>query len=299
VKVGVVVPVAVKPTGGYPTFSELKQYAQTAEASGLDSIWLFDHLIYRHPDRPESGMWECFTTWSALAAVTSRIELGTLVLCTAFRNPAVTAKMAVTLDAISGGRIILGLGAGWHQPEFDAFDLRFDHRVGQFEEAMKIIAPLVREGYVDFQGEFHNAVDCAMLPKPDREIPILIASKGPRMLGLTAEFADQWNAAWFGKIDGFLTRRDELHEAIEAALKPQDAVLTTAGLNVNFPDLGEANGPIDPERVFSGSADELLELLEEFAAAGCGHAIINLNPCSVEAIERVAEVRARLSVNNG
>jgi alkanesulfonate monooxygenase SsuD/methylene tetrahydromethanopterin reductase-like flavin-dependent oxidoreductase (luciferase family) len=134
-----------------------------------------------------------------------------------------------------------------------------------------------------------------MLPKPEREIPVLIASKGPRMLSLTAEFADQWNAAWFGRIDGFLTRRDELHAAIEAAGKPKDAVETTAGLIVNFPDLGESSGPVDPDRMLSGTMDDLVSLLKEFEAADCGHAIIQLNPCSVEAIERVAEARARLN----
>jgi len=295
VKVGVVIPISLNAdTGQYASFEEMKAYAQTAEAAGLDSIWLFDHLIFRHPDRPESGQWECFTTWSALAAVTSRVELGTLVLCTAFRNPAVTAKMAVTLDAISGGRIILGLGAGWHEPEFDAFDLRFDHRAGQFEEAMKIIAPLVREGYVDFHGQYTSAPDCAMLPKPEREIPILIASRGPRMLDLTAEFADQWNAAWFGKIDGFITRRDELHAAIDAAGKSRDAIETTAGMVVNFPDLKDLGPDLDRDRTFSGSVDELVELLKEFEQAGCGHAIIQLNPCTDEAIERVAKARSRL-----
>ena len=294
-KVGVVIPISANAAGVYPTFETMAEQAQLAEAKGLDSIWLFDHLLFRYPDRPEYGQWECFTTWSALAAVTKRVELGTLVLCTAFRNPAVTAKMAVTLDAISGGRIILGLGSGWHEPEFDAFDLRFDHRVGQFEEAMSIIAPLVREGYVDFQGQYHNAVDCAMLPKPSRNIPILIASKGPRMLGLTAAFADQWNAAWFGKVDGFIERQQELHNAIGAAGKPADSVVTTAALNVNFPDLGDLGQPIDPNRMFSGTTEELADLLGQFEDIGCGHAITSLQPCSNEAIERVARARELLN----
>ncbi len=293
-KVGVVIPIAANAEGVYPSFEQMKHYALTAEEAGLDSIWLFDHLIFRHPDRPESGQWECFTAWSALAALTNRVELGTLVLCTAFRNPAVTAKMAVTLDEISGGRIILGLGAGWHQPEFAAFDLRFDHRVGQFEEAMKIIAPLVREGYVDFTGEHHSAVDCAMLPKPSREIPILIASKGPRMLGLTAEFADQWNAAWFGKVDAFVDRQNELHAAMDAAGTPRERVTTTAGMIVNFPDLSDPGTSIDRDRMFSGTVEELTKLLRDFEDAGCGHAIVQLSPCSQEAIERVATARAAL-----
>src|SRR4030081_3991212 len=94
---------------------------------------------------------------SALAEATQKVQVGTLVLCTPFRNPAVLAKMATTLDEVSGGRVILGLGAGWHQPEFDAFGVPFDHRASRFAEAVAIIKPLLREGHVDFSGSFYAA----------------------------------------------------------------------------------------------------------------------------------------------
>src|SRR5437868_11469254 len=101
--------------GRTPTFRDLQTMAQIAEQVGLDSLWLADHLIYRFPGEDESAPWEAFTMLSALAAVTSRIVLGPLVACTSFRPPALLAKMADTLDEISGGRFILGLGAGWHK----------------------------------------------------------------------------------------------------------------------------------------------------------------------------------------
>ena len=114
---------------------ELREMAVTAEEIGLDSIWLGDHLIYREPGGEPKGPWECLSLLSALAAVTKRVELGPLVLAAGFRNPAVTAKMAETIDEISGGRLILGLGAGWNEAEFRAFDIPYDHRVSRFEES--------------------------------------------------------------------------------------------------------------------------------------------------------------------
>src|SRR5512143_3484967 len=107
--------------GRTPTFRDLEEMVHLAEQIGLDSFWLADHLLYRFGDQDERGSWEALTMLSALAAVTTRISLGPIVACTAFRNPALLAKMADTLDEITAGRFILGLGAGWHEPEFQAF----------------------------------------------------------------------------------------------------------------------------------------------------------------------------------
>src|SRR3954453_8353745 len=144
---GVVMPIA----GGdaldrAPSYADIRALARQAEAAGFDSIWVYDHLLFRFPEQPTGGIWEAWTLLAALAEATERVELGTIVLCVPFRNPAVLAKMADTLEEISGGRLILGLGAGWHQPEFDAFGIPFAHKVDRFEEALQIIAPLLREG---------------------------------------------------------------------------------------------------------------------------------------------------------
>ncbi|HEY7357722.1 MAG TPA: LLM class flavin-dependent oxidoreductase, partial [Ktedonobacterales bacterium] len=183
-------------------FSEIRDTAVAAEQAGFDSLWLADHLIFRFPNRDEQGCWEVFTFLSALAAVTSRVQLGPLVACTAFRNPALIAKMADSIDEISNGRFILGLGAGWHEPEYRAFGYPFDHRVARFEEALTIITSLLRTGHVDFEGTYTSARDCELRPRGPRAEgpPILIGTTGKRMLELTARHADQWNV-WFSPID--------------------------------------------------------------------------------------------------
>src|SRR5437588_8519262 len=171
---------------------------QVAEQVGLDSLWVSDHLIYRFPGQDESAPWEAFTMLSALAAVTTRIALGRLVVCTSFRPPAMLAKMADAFDEISGGRFILGLGAGWHQPEYEAFGYPFDHLAGRFEEALQVIVPLLREGHVDFQGQYYQVRNCLLRPRGPSQSgpPILIGAKRPRMLQVVAQYANAWNTAW-------------------------------------------------------------------------------------------------------
>ena len=133
-------------------YDSIRAVAQKAETDGFDSIWLPDHLFYRNPGEPTRGIWECWTMLAALAEATQRIELGTLVTCNSFRNPAILAKMTTTIDEVSHGRLILGIGAGWNEPEYQAFGLPFDHRVDRFEEALQILKPLLHDGHVDFAG---------------------------------------------------------------------------------------------------------------------------------------------------
>src|SRR5579864_4692005 len=204
--------------GHTPSFKDLQTMAQAAEQSGLDSFWLADHLIYRFPGQDETAPWEAFTMLSALAAVTARIEIGSIVACTSFRPPALLAKMADTLDEISSGRFILGLGAGWHQPEYEAFGFPFDHLASRFEEALQIIVPLLREGHVDFQGQYYQVRDCVLRPRgPSPHGPrILIGARRPRMLRLVARYADAWNTAWPTDPAVVKERHDPLAQACAA-----------------------------------------------------------------------------------
>src|SRR5690348_15113985 len=217
--------------------------AVAAEDAGFDSIWLYDHLLYRSPGQPTRGIWECWTVLSALADATDRIELGTLVLCNQFRHPAILAKMAVTLDDVCGGRLILGIGAGWNLPEFQAFGLPFDHRVSRLEEALQIIAPLLRTGRVDFTGAYYEARECEITPRGPRSQgpPLLIAGGGPRMMRLTGRFADLWNPSEYVSAPAALpAHRDKLLEACAEAGRPASAVALTAHVPVAFADLGAA-----------------------------------------------------------
>src|SRR5436190_22471909 len=120
-------------------WADLAEMARLSEQAGFDSIWIQDHLLFRFPGKQSEAPWESFSLLAALAAVTERAELGTLVTCTSFRNPALTAKIVDTIDEISNGRVIIGLGAGWHEPEYIAFGYPFDHRYSRFEEALTII----------------------------------------------------------------------------------------------------------------------------------------------------------------
>ncbi len=125
--------------------------------------------------------------------------------------------MAVTADGVSGGRLVLGLGAGWYDPEYLAFGFPTDHRVARFEEALQIIGPLLRGERLTFAGRYHQIRDALLLPPPDRPIPILVAGNGPRMLRLTACYADAWNTAWFGLPDKQLGQRlAGMHAALQA-----------------------------------------------------------------------------------
>jgi probable F420-dependent oxidoreductase len=286
-KIGVVLPIAEE-NGSVPGYATIRGYARRAEELGFDSIWVFDHLLFRWPEDPDThGIWECWTVLTALAEATSRVELGTIVLCLPFRNPALLAKMAVTLDEVSGGRLILGLGAGWHQPEFDAFGYPFDHLASRFEEGLKIIAPLLREGQVDFSGEYYAAPNCAIVPRGPRPSgpPIMVASFGPRMLRLTAEHADMWNTAWFGTVDKVAERRAGLEAACAEVGRDPATVQVTVGATVFFPEEGQEAGP--PEKVLSGSPEQIARELRRYDEAGVSHLICGVSPRTEAALEQL------------
>ena len=181
--------------GRAPTFAQTVDFSTRAERAGLDSIWVFDHLIFRFEGEPDEGLNEAWTVLAALAPVVPRVELGALVMCSSFRNAGLMAKMAGTLDDISGGRLLLGLGCGWHEAEYKAFGFPFDHLVGRFEEDLEVTRRLLDSEQVDFKGRWSQYDGAKLLPPPARRTPILVASKGERMLRLTAKWADAWNTA--------------------------------------------------------------------------------------------------------
>ena len=197
-KVGLFLPTGESMLGGATAgWRDLLELARRAEDLGFDSLWLPDHVLLGREDESYTiGAWECWSLLAALAAETSRVALGPLVSCTPFRNPALLAKMASTVDEISGGRLVLGVGAGWAESEFQAFGVPFDHRVSRFEEAIQIIGPLLRNGHVDFDVTYYQARDCELRPPGPRPHgpPIMVGGSGPRMLSLTARYADAWNA---------------------------------------------------------------------------------------------------------
>src|SRR3954452_18754372 len=164
---------------------EYRAMARAAEEGGSASIWLGAPLRSGEGDEPERGPWEVWTLLGALAAVTTRVELGPLVACTAFHPPGLIAKMAATLAEVSGGRFVLGLGAGWNEPEFRAFGLPYDHRVSRFEEAFTIIRGLLDGERVTLAGRYFQVEELLLLPRPAARPRLVIGSNGPRMLAAT------------------------------------------------------------------------------------------------------------------
>ena len=288
-KIGLMLPLSDNETSG---FADLRAMALAAEDGGLDSVWGADHLIYRGGGET-TGIHESWTVLTAIAALTERVKIGPLVLALPFRNPALTAKMAAELDEVSGGRLILGLGCGWHRPEFDAFGYPFDHRVSRFEEGLQIVTPLLRGDHVTFTGRYHRAVDAELRPRPIREggPPILIAGKQPRMLELVARHADQWNAAWYGRPDEaheLRQRLARLHVALSAAGRDPATLEITVGIFVAF-DGAAADAP---DSAIRGSLDEVADALAGYAALGAKHLIAHVFPRTPDAVRSLGEAAA-------
>jgi probable F420-dependent oxidoreductase len=273
-----------------PGWRDVATFAGHAEAIGLDSVWVCDHFLSSPPGRPPEGIYEGWTVLSALAAGTHRVEVGSLVICVSFRNPALLAKMAATADALSGGRLVLGLGAGWHDPEYDAFGYSTDHRVDRSEEALHIMRPLLRGENVSFAGRYHRVREAVLLPAPDRPIPILVAAKAPRMLRLAARHADAWNTAWFGAPDDHLRRRlAELDAALEAEDRDPSTLRRTVGMEIHNPDATPSN---DVNQIaFAGSVDELARAIDAYEALGVDDLIVQLEPKTEQSLDRLAGAR--------
>jgi alkanesulfonate monooxygenase SsuD/methylene tetrahydromethanopterin reductase-like flavin-dependent oxidoreductase (luciferase family) len=276
----------------------LAAMARKAEAVGFDSLWVGDHLLYRNPNDVPKGPWEAWTLMTALAGVTERVEIGPLVACTSFHNPAMLAKKAATLEEVSGGRLILGLGAGWNETEYRAYGFPYDNRVSRFEEAFTIIRTLLREGEIDFHGRYYEAADCLLLPRGPRADgpPLMIGSEGPRMLRISLPHVQSWNAwyAWFGNrpenLPPLLAKIDAA--CAEVGRDPATLEKTCAV----FIAMSGAQGRImgDPTDMGSppiaGTTEELAETLRAYARAGIAHVQLILDPNTEAAIEEFAPV---------
>ena len=294
VKIGVQLPEAER----FVHWSELQAMARRIEELGYDSIWIGDHLLYRVADEPPRGPWEAWSLMSALAAITNRVELGILVACTAFHNPAIIAKKAATIDEISNGRFILGLGAGWHEPEYRAYGFPFDHRVGRFEESFTIIRTLLREGEIDFAGLYYQIRDCVLTPRGPRPggPPLLIGSFGDRMLRITLPHVEYWNA-WYADFRNDLPTLESLlakvdSAAIDVGRDPSTIERTVSLLFGMTGTTGRAAA--DPgERAIQpivGSPEEMAETIRAYARLGISHIQLILDPITIEAVEEFAPV---------
>lgn len=281
---------------------EVLDMVRAIEDLGFDSIWLGEHLLYRYPDREPRGPWEAWSSMAAIAAVTSRVAFGPLVACTNFHNPALLAKQASTIDEISGGRLILGLGAGWNEPEFRAFGFPYDHRVDRFEEAFTIIRTLLRDGAIDFDGRWYQVRDCELLPRGPRPggPPLMIGSNGPRMLRATVPYVESWNS-WFSDTGNRPDGVPALRELVDAACRdvgrdPAELERTVAIL-VELPGgAGRLQGAYSEEapKPLTGSPAGMADVLRGYAAEGIRHVQLVLDPITTESIRALGPVLREL-----
>jgi probable F420-dependent oxidoreductase len=269
---------------------EYEAMARAAEEVGFDSIWVGDHYLYRGDGGPERGPWEAWTLLAALAAVTDRIRLGPLVACLAFHEPAVLAKVAATMDEVSGGRLVLGVGAGWNRAEFDAFGIPFDHRASRFEEAFAIVRRLLAGERVSFEGRWHRTADAVLLPPPARRPELMVGSIGPRVLAATLPHVDAWNT-WFDLFgntpEGFAERLGEIDAACERAGREPGTLARSACVLVQLEGAGERRveqgvTPLRGEAIGAG--------LRAFAEAGADEVIVVCDPITEASIREVGSI---------
>jgi alkanesulfonate monooxygenase SsuD/methylene tetrahydromethanopterin reductase-like flavin-dependent oxidoreductase (luciferase family) len=273
VKVGLALPTVDIQTGRPAKLSYLAARAEQAEEAGFDSVWVMDHY-WTERAQARRGAHDPMVTLSYLAARTSRLRLGTLVVCNAFRHPGQLGREALALADASGGRFVLGLGAGWHQPEFDAFGIPFDHRVGRLEETLTVLPPLLRGEHVSYEGRYLRLQRACLLPTTDPP-PLWIAGTGPRLLELTARHASGWNVAWYGDdVTEFRATRRDLAAAMAAAGRPAGEIEVSVGLFV----LPEPTARSQAGEVITGRPDQVAGRLQAFGEAGADLMIVSLAP---------------------
>jgi alkanesulfonate monooxygenase SsuD/methylene tetrahydromethanopterin reductase-like flavin-dependent oxidoreductase (luciferase family) len=297
-EVGLVLPMGDSFVDGTTVrWTEIRDLAVRAEEIGFHTVWTADELLWRPEGRGPQGWWECVAMTGAVAAATSKIKVGTWILSALHHNPGILAKAVETLDEISGGRFVFGLGTGHAGRQGHAFGLPEDRTVGRFEEALKIILPLLRDGHADFEGAFHAARDLEhrpVGPRPGR-IPIMIGAKGPKMLRLAAWHADIWS--WFVEERSDLSEFGPRLAALEAAClevgRDPATIGRSAGILVEptaFTGAAEVLGA--PIR---GSAAEIADGLRAFQTGGFDHLEIILWPPTPDAVEAMGPVLALLT----
>ena len=264
--------------------------ARLAIEIGFDMLWLPDHFILkmeRHGGEAR-GVWECWTTTAGIAAALPGIPIGTMVAATSFHNPGSIARMAESIDEISRGNFVLGLGCGWHQDEYEMYGFPFDHRVARFAEALQIISPLVRTGHADFTGEYYQARDAVNFPRGPRwregGPPIIMGANKPRMMRLTALYADAWNADWQDNTAIVAERMALLDEACHEVGRDPAGLVRTGGSQFAMKGCQDRWFPL------RGSVEERAAAILGFADLGLRHYLCAPDPCTLETLHDFAKV---------
>ena len=277
--------------GATPRWTDIRDMALAGERVGFDALWVSDHVGFGDPAGKWTGAWESSTLLAALAAITERVHVGHYVAAAPYRNPALFAKATETLDEVSGGRAIAALGAGWNEPEFRSYGFPWARRFDRFEDGLRIVTAMLREGRATHDGRRERAWNARLEPRGPRPggVPVMVGSTGPRMLRLTAELADDWNA-------GLRTPEEcqPLVEALEAACAEvgRDPGTITRSAEVLVRTLPPADGgDAEPEkRELRGEPDEIAESVRRYAGLGFSHLQVQLRPNTLAGVEAFAPV---------
>ena len=291
-KVGIQLPEIERPV----RWPELASMIRAIEDAGFDSIWTGDHFLYHLADGSAEAPWDAWSVLAATAAVTSRVALGPLVTPIGFYNPAVLAKKAATVDEISGGRLVLGLGAGWNEVEFRGYGVPFDHRIARFSEAFTIVRTLLQEGEIDFAGEYFSARDCQLVPRSrPGGPPIMIGSVGERMLEITLPYVRAWNV-WHTETRNSPGGVAPLVARVEAACAkvgrdPATVDATVVALVRMAGGVGrrQGDGTLDTTpNPIQGPPEAIAEELRAYARAGVVEVQLVVDPITIRSIEALA-----------
>jgi len=279
--------------GDDPRWDNMLETVRAAEEAGFASAWVIGHHYLRFEHGRPWSLWDPWSVLAGLAAATERISLGPLVSCTAHTNPALLARTAATVDEISGGRLILGIGGGYFRAEFEALGIPPERRVDRFEEAVQVVTGLLRQGAVDFSGRFYRAdlrLDLAQC-RPGGP-PVLIGASQPRMLRLAARYADLWNA-WLPFSTDPVGDLRVLCWGLDRACAEEGrdpAMLTrTAAVAVGVLGRTVRYGPHQMVSLGSSSG-EIIDRLGEIEALGVDHVQFCLAPATPEGIEALTPV---------
>lgn len=293
VEIGLVLPMGdTFVDGSTAHWVQIRDLALRAEAIGFDTVWTADELLWRPSVGGPQGWWECVAMTGAIAAATSRVKVGTWILSALHRNPGITAKAVETIDEISGGRFVFGLGSGHAGRQAHAFGLPEDHVYSRFEESLRIILPLLREGRADFEGSFHAARDLEHRPLGPRPggIPIMIGASGPKMLRLAALHADIWS--WYVQERSDLVEFGPRLAAFEATCaemgRDPATIGKSAGIVVEPTPIGGSEAVFGPP--IRGSADQIADALRAFGSAGYTNLELVLWPPTLHALDALAPV---------
>jgi probable F420-dependent oxidoreductase len=277
--------------------ADLLQEVRAAEDAGWHGVWFADHYMPNTGDAtPARGdAYECWAVLPALAAVTRRVRIGTLVSPTSVHHPALLAKRAATMDQLSGGRMVLGLGAGWQVNEHHAYGIELEppgKRVSRFEEAIQIVRSLLTEESTTFHGACYDITDAPCDPKPAQSpLPILVGTRSPRMLGITARHADEWNT--WGAPEAAAVHRAALVAACESAGRDPATMRTSVNALI---DLGGSAAP-SARAVLTGSAGQVADQLGRYAELGFDEFILpdwNLGAEAAECADNLGRIKSEV-----